>query len=164
MSIDQPQDSLSFLFFHSSRKSKKQEAVSHSSAEAECRVLFHTTADSDSAIKLGFNVGFYKQTKHLEVDCHFVHHYVQHRTIQLSYIPFNPQHRIVEGDFACVSQWTSNSSNLPWHLADLIEEVIELSRSLTVSFHHTKRTANYEADLLAKERVHRPDLFISVQL
>ena len=54
-------------------------------------------------------------------------------------------------------------SNPSWHLADLIEEVIELSRSLNVSFHPIKRTANDEADLLAKEGVHRPDLFFSVQ-
>lgn len=34
---------------------------------------------------------------------------------------FNPQYLFVEENSACVIWWASNSSNLPWHLADLIE-------------------------------------------
>lgn len=49
------------------------------------------------------------------------------------------------------------SSNPCSYLADIIEEVIEMSGSLNVSFHHIRRTANDKADQLAKEGVHRPE-------
>lgn len=55
-------------------------------------------------------------------------------------------------------------SNPSWHLADLIEEVTELSKALKVSFHHIRCTAHDKADFLAKEGAHRPNLFVSVQL
>lgn len=64
---------------------------------------------------------------------------------------FHPHHLIVEGDSACVICWGSNTSNTPWYLADLFEEVIELSSSLNVSFQHINRMVNDRADMLAKE-------------
>lgn len=52
----------------------------------------------------------------------------------------NPQRLIVEGDTAYGIQCASKSANPPWYLTDLIEEVLELSTTLNVSFHHTNAT------------------------
>ena len=62
----------------------------------------------------------------------------------------NLQRLIIEGDSYCVIQWARQSSNPPWNLIYIIEEVVHLSRELNVSFHHV---ANYEADKLTKEGV-----------
>ena len=34
---------------------------------------------------------------------------------------------IREGDLYCVIQWANQSSNPPWNLADIIEEVVQMS-------------------------------------
>ena len=55
-----------------------------------------------------------------------------------------------------------NLTSLLWYLINLIEEVIELSTTLNVSFHHTKRSANDKADQPAKHGVLRLELLIFV--
>ena len=72
------------------------------------------------------------------------------------------QRLLVEGDSSCVIQWASQSFSPPWYLADIIEEVLQLSGDLNVSFHHIMRSANAEAGLLAKEGVIKLSLIISI--
>eukprot|EP00268_Persea_americana_P066521 TRINITY_DN906_c1_g1_i4.p1 TRINITY_DN906_c1_g1~~TRINITY_DN906_c1_g1_i4.p1 ORF type:complete len:123 (-),score=20.73 TRINITY_DN906_c1_g1_i4:193-561(-) len=72
-----------------------------------------------------------------------------------------PQRLLVEGDSSCVIQWATQSSPPPWYLAEIIEEVLQLSGDLNVSFHHIMRSANAEADKLVKEGVLKPSLIIS---
>ena len=51
----------------------------------------------------------------------------------------NPNHLIVEDDSTCVIWWASFSSNPPWYLADLIDEVLEVVSSyLNVSLQSHK--------------------------
>lgn len=67
---------------------------------------------------------------------------------------FNPQLLLIEGDSSCVIQWASQALRPPWYLADIIEEVVESSKNLNVTFHqdhHIKHIANLEVDRLAKE-------------
>ena len=74
-----------------------------------------------------------------------------------------PQCLLVEGDSSCVIQWvTLSSSSPPWYLADIIEEVLQLSGDLNVSFDHIMRSTTEEANLLAKEGVIKPSLIIYV--
>lgn len=96
-------------------KSKKQEVVSRSSSESEYRAIGHTTTkiiwlrwllqdlgvpitvptplytDSESARKLAFNEVFHERTKHVEVECNFIHQHIRDDTIQLSCIPSTDQ-------------------------------------------------------------------------
>ena len=72
----------------------------------------------------------------------------------------NPQRLLVEGDSACVIQWTLNPSTAPWYLADLSEEMAQMSTALNISS-HIRRSANAEADRLAKG-VHKPSLIVSI--
>ena len=72
-------------------------------------------------------------------------------------------HRLpVKGDSFCAIQWASQSTNPPCYLADIIEEVIQLSGDFNTSFHHIKHSANNEADRLAKEGVLKTKLHISI--
>ncbi|XP_019256458.1 PREDICTED: uncharacterized protein LOC109234868 [Nicotiana attenuata] len=88
-------------------KSKKQETVSFSSAEAEYRSLrkvvgelvwlsrlfaeltvvqsspIQVFCDSQSAIHIAHNPVFHERTKHIEVDCYFVRHKLQEGLISL---------------------------------------------------------------------------------
>lgn len=68
---------------------------------------------------------------------------------------------IIEGPSLCVIQWASQASYPPWFLADIIEEVFEITKTLNVSFHHIKHSANTEEDRLAKEGASKPSLLIS---
>ena len=70
----------------------------------------------------------------------------------------NPHQLIVEGDFTCVIQQVTQSCSYPWFLADIMEEVIQLSGGLNISFIHTSQSANAEANHLAKEGVSKPSL------
>ncbi|CAL8092394.1 unnamed protein product [Prunus armeniaca] len=91
-------------------KSKKQSAVSRSSAEAEYRAMASTAAeivwlrwllqdmgvslsipasmycDNKSAIQIAHNSIFHERTKHIELDCHFVRHHFQQGTISLPFV------------------------------------------------------------------------------
>ena len=62
----------------------------------------------------------------------------------------HPHRLLVEGDSFCAIQWASQSSNPPWYLVDIIEEVIQLSGGVNISFHHIKRLANDDADISPK--------------
>lgn len=57
----------------------------------------------------------------------------------------------VEGDSLYDIRWAASSSKPPWHLVDVMEEVIELALKLNVSFVLLLCSANEEVDLLAKE-------------
>ncbi|CAJ2652486.1 unnamed protein product [Trifolium pratense] len=91
-------------------KSKKQDIVSRSSTEAEYRAMASTTTeivwlrwllsdmsvalseptpmycDNKSAIQIAHNSIFHERTKHIEIDCHFTRHHLQHGTITLPFI------------------------------------------------------------------------------
>ena len=91
-------------------KSKKQNIVSRSSAEAEYRSLATLTAeivwvnnlfhelevklrgpatifcDSKAAIQIAANPVFHERTKHIEIDCHFIREKVQQGLIRPTYI------------------------------------------------------------------------------
>lgn len=88
-------------------KTKKQPAVSRSSAEAEYRAMATTTSelvwlqqlledfgihaidstllfyDNEAAIQIATNPTFHERTKHIEVDCHFVREKVENKSIKL---------------------------------------------------------------------------------
>lgn len=96
-------------------KSKKQQTVSLSSAEAEYRALAITTVelvwlrnllkdmshivtdpitlycDNQSAIHIATNPVFHERTKHIELDCHFIKEHVQKRLLQLQFVPSHNQ-------------------------------------------------------------------------
>ena len=96
-------------------KSKKQQVVSRSSTEAEYRAMASTTSeivwlrwlladlgvclssptpmycDNKSAIQIAHNTVFHERTKHIEIDCHFTRHHVQHGTISLPFTPSSMQ-------------------------------------------------------------------------
>ncbi|GKV24463.1 hypothetical protein SLEP1_g34076 [Rubroshorea leprosula] len=102
-----------YLFFGNSLiswRSKKQTIPSRSSTEAEYRALGDTTlelfslrwlledmgipqpsstdlyCDNQSVMQIAHNDVFHERTKHIEVDCHFVHHHVAQGTVQLVFI------------------------------------------------------------------------------
>jgi hypothetical protein len=92
-------------------KSKKQTVVARSSAEAEYRALANTTSeiiwlrrlledmgvaipsptplhcDSKSAIQIAYNDVFHERTKHIEIDCHFIRHWLRDGVIVLPFFP-----------------------------------------------------------------------------
>lgn len=47
-----------------------------------------------------------------------------------------------------------------WYLAIISNEVLDLASSLGPSFSHVNRSANAEADCLAKEGIHHPNLVL----
>ncbi|XP_026451421.1 uncharacterized protein LOC113351696 [Papaver somniferum] len=91
-------------------RSKKQNVVSRSSAEAEYRALAHSTSeivwlrwllgdmgvhltaptllycDNKAAIHIAHNDVFHERTKHIEIECHFVRHQYKKRIITLSFV------------------------------------------------------------------------------
>ncbi|KAG9442993.1 hypothetical protein H6P81_018847 [Aristolochia fimbriata] len=96
-------------------RSKKQSTVSRSSTEVEYRALADTTSeivwlrwllqdmgvhldsssplycDNKSAMQIVHNAVFHDRTKHIEVDCHFIHHHCALGTVDLLYVPSEDQ-------------------------------------------------------------------------
>ncbi|KAK4393367.1 Retrovirus-related Pol polyprotein from transposon RE1, partial [Sesamum angolense] len=96
-------------------RSKKQTTVARSSAEAEYRAMAHTTSeilwlknllkelgfmydgpvpmhcDNQAAIHIAINPIFHERTKHIEVDCHFVHEAVMSQEICSPFTPSSEQ-------------------------------------------------------------------------
>lgn len=58
--------------------------------------------------------------------------------------------RIVEGDSFSVLRWASGSWKPPWCLADMAEEVLELSSKMVVAFSLVKQSTYEVADGLTK--------------
>lgn len=75
-------------------------------------------------------------------------------------VRFNPQLLIVEGDSSCAIKWASQASMAPWYLIDVVEEVAEIAKNIKFSYNLITRSANSEADSLAKEGVCRLSLCI----
>ena len=96
-------------------RSKKQTFVARSSTEAEYRALADTTfellwlrwllkdlgvstssatplyCDNQSAIHIAHNDVFHEQTKHIEIDCHFIHYHLVHGALKLISVSFKDQ-------------------------------------------------------------------------
>jgi hypothetical protein len=96
-------------------KSKKQNVVARSSAEAEYRAMALTTSelmwikfiledlgfkhkqpmkmhcDNQAAIHISANPVFHERTKHIEVDCHFIREKIQDKEIETPYVKSNDQ-------------------------------------------------------------------------
>lgn len=69
---------------------------------------------------------------------------------------------IIDGDYFSPIQWGSEKSSYPWILADLLEEVQDISSQLGASFLHINRGANDVADGLAREGVLRLQISFDV--
>jgi len=96
-------------------RSKKQDVVSHSSTEAEYRVMAHMSCemarskkllmelgfrqpgpmpmycDNQSDIYIAQNSVFYERTKHIEIDCHFVRNTWIKKVVTFQFTPFSKQ-------------------------------------------------------------------------
>ncbi|BBN68917.1 wall-associated kinase 2 [Prunus dulcis] len=96
-------------------KTKKQDTVSRSSAEAEYRAmamatcelqwlryllydlgLSHTTpsllyCDNQAALYIAANPVYHERTKHIEIDCHVVREKIQNGSLRTAYIPSTEQ-------------------------------------------------------------------------
>ncbi|XP_077252022.1 uncharacterized protein LOC143891303 [Tasmannia lanceolata] len=59
----------------------------------------------------------------------------------------------VEGDSLNVIRWLRGSKAIPWRFASLFDEIRERIGVASVSFCHVRRSANAEADRLAREGV-----------
>ncbi|CAL2241017.1 unnamed protein product [Prunus armeniaca] len=96
-------------------KTKKQNVVSRSSAEAEYRAMAHATCeitwlryllqdfqvniqepdvlhcDNQAALHIATNPVFHERTKHIELDCHLVREKIQFGMITAAYTPSSHQ-------------------------------------------------------------------------
>ena len=96
-------------------KSKKQDVVARSSAEAECRAMALATCeliwlkhllqklifgkdeqmklicDNQAALHISYNLVFHERTKHIEVDCHFIREKIALGCISTSFVNSNNQ-------------------------------------------------------------------------
>ncbi|GLU14780.1 hypothetical protein SLE2022_313290 [Rubroshorea leprosula] len=96
-------------------KTKKQSTISRSSAEAEYRAMASTVSellwlkgllktlgvdtsqpmqlhcDNQAAIHIATNLVFHECTKHIELDCHFIRHWIQVGVIKTSLVRSNLQ-------------------------------------------------------------------------
>lgn len=83
------------------------------------------------------------------------------RTDPWEIVKLNLRGFTIERDSFCAIRWASGDRGRPWRFADIMEEVVALARSVEASFVHISRTANSDADALAKEGIHRPVLAFS---
>lgn len=58
---------------------------------------------------------------------------------------------IIEGDSFSAIKWRLCQVKCPWRLADLVDEIIQITQPLQCMFHHVLREANDLADGFAKE-------------
>lgn len=65
---------------------------------------------------------------------------------------------ILEGDSKCVTSWAMNGVSFPWKIANIEEEILDLSANLSLSFVTVPREISGEADTLAKRGVTRYQL------
>nr|CAN78876.1 hypothetical protein VITISV_033245 [Vitis vinifera] len=96
-------------------RSKKQTFVARSSIEAKYRALADTTSeliwlrwllkdlgvftssatplycDNQSAIHIAHNDVFHERTKHIEIDCHFIHYHLVHGALKLFFVSSKDQ-------------------------------------------------------------------------
>ncbi|GAA0142192.1 transmembrane signal receptor [Lithospermum erythrorhizon] len=75
-----------------SRKSKKQNTDSKSSAEAELRLKpIPLRCDNQAAVHIVENPVFHERTKHIEIDCHLVRDHYKAGFIQPAHVPSKQQ-------------------------------------------------------------------------
>ena len=66
---------------------------------------------------------------------------------------------IIEGG---ATRWALGATKAPWKVAGVVGEILELVNSIRVAFSNIDRSANSEADLLAKEGASRNVLQVIV--
>lgn len=49
---------------------------------------------------------------------------------------------LMEGDLSCTIRWASRRCKPPWHLAIMVDEVLDLARLLNACFNHIKPSPN----------------------
>ena len=69
---------------------------------------------------------------------------------------------IIEGDSLSAIQWSSKKSSFPWRLAELVEEIQDISSQVGVVSHHFLHEPNVVADGLTKEGVFRSSITFDV--
>lgn len=69
---------------------------------------------------------------------------------------------IIEGDSFSAIQWSPKKPSFPWRLADLIEEIQDISSQVGVASHHFLREPNVVVDGLTKEGVFRSSITFDV--
>lgn len=79
--------------------------ITHSSA-----TMVH--CDNRSTIQISHNDVFYERTKHIEIDCHFIHHHVSHGIIRL--IPVSSINQTAD---------IFTKMHLPAHFRDLLSKL-----------------------------------------
>lgn len=88
-------------------KSKKQNCVNRSVAQAECEILWVLQllkeagfknlllakfwCENQAAIHIAFNLRFHELTKHIEIDCHFICEKIQQRIISTGHVKTREQ-------------------------------------------------------------------------
>lgn len=88
-------------------KSKKQNCVNRSVAQAECEILWVLQllkeagfknlllakfwCENQAAIHIAFNLRFHELTKHIEIDCHFICEKIQQRIISTGHVKTGEQ-------------------------------------------------------------------------
>ncbi|XP_077233342.1 uncharacterized protein LOC143875615 [Tasmannia lanceolata] len=64
---------------------------------------------------------------------------------------------IVEGDSLNVIRWLSGAASPPWRIVPLFEEIEDRSKGSSIVYRHVRRSANADADSLAKQGVFRAE-------
>ncbi|XP_077223372.1 uncharacterized protein LOC143856976 [Tasmannia lanceolata] len=65
---------------------------------------------------------------------------------------------VVEGDSLNVISWLSGKVAPPWRFLSFFDEISDLTFGSSIAFNHVRRSANGEADALARSGVHRLSL------